>query len=294
MRKPVQKFGGAHTEKKLAKLEAYLKAYSTALKNQNFRLIYFDAFAGTGDIQTADDAPLLEGVDEYAPFIKGSAQRALRLGMAFDEYIFVENVRWKIRELENLRDQFPSIADRISIRCGDANSELKEFCEHTDWKRTRAVVFLDPKGNQVGWETVAAIAKTEAIDLWYLFPAGLGVHRQISKSKGVHETHEPSLDWLFGTPGWRNRFVGKRIVADLFEPQENQERRGTAESATEFMAERMRTVFGGGVLDSWLRLGSRNIHMYSLMFAWANPSENAKLAGKLALAVLRSEGRGRS
>ncbi len=85
MPKPEQKFGGAHTEKKLAKLEDYLKIYSTALKNQKFRLIFFDAFAGTGDIQTADEAPLLEGVDEYAPFIEGSAQRALRFGAAFDE-----------------------------------------------------------------------------------------------------------------------------------------------------------------------------------------------------------------
>jgi three-Cys-motif partner protein len=294
VRKSEQRFGGVHTERKLAKLEAYLKSYSTALKHQNFRLIFFDAFAGTGDIQTADEAPLLEGVDEYTSFIEGSAQRALRFGEAFDEYVFVEKSRWKVRELNSLRSQFPVIADRISVRHGDANSELRKFCEHTDWKRTRAVVFLDPCGNQVGWGTIVALAKTDAIDLWYLFPAGLGVHRQISKVKGVHKTHEASLDWLLGTTEWRNRFVGKKVVADLFEPQENQERRATAESITQFMAERMKTVFRGGVLDAWLPLGARNIHMYSLMFAWANPSENAKLAGKLALAVLRSGGRGRA
>jgi len=56
----------------------------------------------------------------------------------------------------------------------------------------------------------------------------------------------------------------------------------------------MKTAFQGGVLDEWLPLGSGNIHMYSLMFAWANPGEKAKLAGKLAQVVLRSSGGGRS
>lgn len=123
----MQRFGGAHTEKKLEKLEAYLKAFSTALKNQQFHLIFFDAFAGTGDIRIADEAPLLDGVDEYAPFIEGSAQRALRFGAAFDQYIFVEKAPSKVRQLENLRTQFPAVADRISIRCGDANRELEKI-----------------------------------------------------------------------------------------------------------------------------------------------------------------------
>lgn len=283
----MQKFGGAHTEKKLEKLEAYLKAFSTALKNQNFKLIFFDAFAGTGDVQIADEAPLLEGVDEYAPFIKGSAQRALNFGTAFDKYIFVEKSRSKARHLEVLRSQYPAIADRIEIRHGDANTELKNFCANTDWQTNRAVVFLDPFGNQVGWETVSTLAQTQAIDLWYLFPAGLGVLRQISKKKGVHKTHEASLDNLLGTQDWRTAFIETKSVADLFEIKENQERRATVESVTRFMVDRMRGVFLGGVLDEWLPLGSRGIHMYSLMFAWANPSEKAKLAGKLAKAVLK-------
>ena len=87
-----QRFGSVHTEHKLSKLEEYLKAYSTALKNQQFRLIYFDAFAGTGDIQVAAETSLLAAVDEYSPFIAGSAHRALQLGTAFSEYIFVEKI----------------------------------------------------------------------------------------------------------------------------------------------------------------------------------------------------------
>jgi len=165
-----QRFGGAHTDKKLEKLEAYLKAFSTALKKQHFQLIFFDAFAGTGDIQIADEVPLLGTVSEYAPFIEGSAQRALRFGTAFDQYIFVEKSRSKIRQLENLRTQFPTISDRISIRCGDANSELEKFCSQVNWQRTRAVVFLDPFGNQVRWETIVAIAEQKRSICGISFP----------------------------------------------------------------------------------------------------------------------------
>lgn len=289
-----QKFGGIHTDEKLNKLEHYLKSYSTALKNQKFRLIFFDAFAGTGDIQIGDEAPLLQQGEEYEPFIRGSAHRALRLGAVFDQYVFVEKSRTKAQELSELRKQFPTLADRIVVRCGDANEELRRFCTQTDWKRSRAVAFLDPYGNQVEWETIAAIARTEAIDLWYLFPAGLGVHRQISRRGAVHESHEASLDRLLGTREWRDAFIETGRANDLFGAQEKQERRSTPESVTLFMLRRMKAIFKGGVLDEWLPLGSRGIHMYSLIFAWANPSPKARqLATTLARAVLRSGARGR-
>jgi three-Cys-motif partner protein len=290
-----QKFGSAHTKQKLDKLEEYLRLYSTALKNQGFQLIYFDAFAGAGDVQIGDaDAALLAEVDDYSPFIRGSAQRALSFKAAFSSYIFVEAMDANIAGLEELRKQHADIADRIVIKRGDANAELLNFCKTTNWRATRAVVFLDPYGNQVKWSTVEAIAATGAIDLWYLFPAGLGVYRQISKTRGVHSSHQKSLDDLFGTESWRDVFVETQQIDDLFGSREQQQKTATVESVTQYVAERLRTIFKGGVLSEWLPLGSRKIHMYSLMFAWANPDEIAKLAGKLASAVLRSRDSGRS
>jgi hypothetical protein len=137
--------------------------------------------------------------------------------------------------------------------------------------------------------------ETEAIDLWYLFPAGLGVHRQIGRDGTVDDTHTTSLDRLFGTTDWREAFIEQRSEPDLFtESRSVPTRMATPESITRFMITRMKRVFRGGVLDDWLPLGSRNIHMYSLLFAWANPSPKATaLATKLAAAVLRSEPRGR-
>ena len=63
----------------------------------------------------------------------------------------------------------------------DANSYLIDLCTNYRWEYHRAVLFLDPFGMQVTWDTIKAIAGTEAIDLWYLFPLGVGVNRLLKK-----------------------------------------------------------------------------------------------------------------
>ena len=50
-----QKFGGPWTIEKLNILSAYLDFYVTALKNQPFKKIYIDAFAGTGKIKIGNE-----------------------------------------------------------------------------------------------------------------------------------------------------------------------------------------------------------------------------------------------
>ena len=288
---PQRKFGGKHTERKLQLVEHYLDRYTTALKYQNFHLIYFDAFAGAGDVpQSNDAAQSLLPLDDFRPFIDGSARRALGLKHPFDQYIFTETKRGNVESLTELKQEFLELAVSIDIRRADANAELKEFCAKTNWHTCRSAVFLDPFGNDVAWETLEAIAATGAIDLWYLFPAGLGVDRQLGNDGSVHFTHEASLDRMLGTPDWRDAFIDRQDETDLFGVvHERTTKVADPGSITEFLIKRMRTIFKGGVLDGWLPLGSRNIHMYSLIFAWANPSEKAQLAAKLAKAVLKSK-----
>ena len=291
-------FGGAHTKEKLDRLEEYLRRYLDVFKNQRWaRTVYVDAFAGTGEVPAAASEPLLPLDVEGRAFIVGSARRALGLNTAFGEYLFVEKRRGKIKELERLKAEHPDKADRIRIVNADANAALRAFCTEQDWQKCRAVVFLDPFGNQVEWATVEAIAETKAIDLWYLFPAGLGVHRQIGKDGSVHYTHAPSLDRMFGTGEWRQAFIGKeQRPPDLFGVEESHQRKtATPESITRFMIQRMASIFHGGVLDEWLPLGSKGIHMFSLLFACANPSKQANsLALRLARAVMRSGAHGRA
>jgi three-Cys-motif partner protein len=65
----------------------------------------------------------------------------------------------------------------VEVVEGDANEAIKSEINWSGWRNTRAVMFLDPYGMEVEWETLQAIAKTEAIDVWYLFSLS-GLYRQ--------------------------------------------------------------------------------------------------------------------
>ena len=292
-------FGGKHTVEKLNRLEKYLERFLVAFQNLNWvdETVYFDAFAGTGVVPKSGTAPSLPlGVDDQA-FIIGSVQRALRLELSFGRYIFAEKNRKKAAELKTrLTSDFPEKMNLVEVQTVDANEALRNFCNEPGWATRRAVVFLDPCGSQVSWETLELLAGTRAVDVWYLFPAFWDVTRQIGKKGSVHETHKGALDRLVGTDAWQALIKTKTESADLFgEVQEQKYSDADAESVTEFMIGRMKKIFEGGVLDEWLPLGKDNSHRFSLIFACANPSPKANaLAMRLARAVIRSGKRGRS
>jgi three-Cys-motif partner protein len=281
-------FAGMHTVEKLKVLENYLAAYQKVLKNTNFETVFFDAFAGTGEIPIDEVGGLFQDVEEADPFIEGSAKRALGVKPPFSRYIFVEQNRRKASLLQNLKSDFPHLSARIHVERADANIAVEEFCKKTDWTRSRSVMFLDPFGNQVGWNTIEAIARTRAIDLWYLFPAHLGINRQISAS-GNFDIHKgASLDRVLGTSEWREEFVAQIDRENLWgETEQVSFKQSTVDSVTRFMIKRMKAVFKGVVLDEWLPLGRGGSHWYSLIFACANPSAKAtEIAERVARAVM--------
>jgi three-Cys-motif partner protein len=281
-------FAGMHTVEKLKVLESYLTAYQKVLKNRNFETIFFDAFAGTGEIPIDEPGGLFQSVEEVEPFIEGSARRALGVKPPFSQYILVERSRRKTALLQKLKTDFPHLSARIHIARADANIAVEEFCEKTDWRRSRAVMFLDPFGNQVGWSTIQAIARTRAIDLWYLFPAHLGINRQISAS-GEFDAHKgASLDKVLGTSEWREEFVAQINRENLWgEAEQTSFKQSTVDSVTRFMIRRMKAIFKWIVLDEWLPLGRGGSHWYSLIFACANPSAKAtEISERLARAVM--------
>jgi three-Cys-motif partner protein len=179
---PQDRFGSAHTIEKLDALEDYLGAYTTALKNKGFRLLYFDAFAGTGDLNFPD-APLLGLIDEAEAFAAGSARRSLRIKVPFDNYFFNEFRVAKTRELERLRLEFPQLAARIQVTALEANAALEQFCDLFRTRRERAVVFLDPYGSQVAWASIEKLARTQAMAV----EAGAGVSRRRCRLTGTFE-----------------------------------------------------------------------------------------------------------
>lgn len=265
--------------------------YQRALGGR-FETIYVDAFAGSGEVPLdVSSGGLIEDDDDAKNVIVGSAERAVSVEPSFNSYMFID----KRREcIESLRQRFADKPNfgRFNFRVGDANKDVSDLCAQSNWRFKRGVVFLDPFGNQVRWDTIVAIAETRALDLWYLFPAGAGVFRQIGRDGSVDPTHIDSLDRLFGTTDWQSAFVEQAPADDLFGPHVRAERVVTPESAADFMINRMKGVFRGGVLDQKIALGRHAYPSYYLIFAWGNDSPKAtQLAERLSKAAIKATDR---
>lgn len=291
-----RKFGS--TEGTIIKLEtvfSYANFYTTMLKDKprpdwRFKLTYVDAFAGSGKFPIADELPLLEEVGDFESIVEGSALRSLKVDHPFDRYIFSDVKRSNTEELEQLKDSFPNLKTRIEVVKQDANELVKEFCTQMK-SNERALMFLDPFGNQVNFDTLKMIADTKKIDLFYLFPSWWGVVRQVSSDGTVVADAENSLTRVFGTSDWRSQLTRKRenTQGDMFsENSELSEKIADVDSVTRYMIERMKTVFGDGVSSKWLPLGRNGSPGYSLLFACANDATKARpLAKRVAREIMK-------
>jgi three-Cys-motif partner protein len=286
------KFGGDWTTEKLERIRKYLAAYTVIFdrnpKARKLTTIYVDAFAGTGYRSYAQQAaqPLLEFDDEAEALLKGSARIALEIEPAFKHYLFIEQNEERARELEQLKAEFPAKADQIEIVPSDANRYLQNWCAHSNWQMTRAVVFLDPYGMQVEWPLIQAIAATQAIDLWILFPLGIAVNRLLTKAEPPPPEWADRLSRLFGTDTWQTAFYPSQKVLTLFGEQDIQCKQANFAMIGSFFVDRLRTVFTA-VADNPLPLcNSRNVPLYLLCFAAGNP-RGAPTAIRIAQNILQ-------
>jgi three-Cys-motif partner protein len=291
---PTHKFGGGWTDQKLRVLDDYLAAYckifQTNPRAKHFDTIYVDAFAGTGLInQRKAPAERVELFAEFAEqetaeFLSGSASRALQ--HPFSRYIFIEKAASRIAELDKLRAQSLH-KERIGIQKGDANTRLATFVNSTDWRKSRAVVFLDPYGMQVDWETIVKLGRTEAVDLWLLFPLGQAVMRLLRKEGEPPPEWQRALDRIFGTHDWCSRFYVTQREADWFENEiVSTHRVADWQAVGAFMIERLKTAFCAVAGNPGVLLNSRNVPLYLFCFASANP-KGAPTALKIAGYLLK-------
>lgn len=158
---------GRWSEEKLQLLEKYIQAYARIMNSQKktgkkwlkaFR--YIDAFAGSGQAKAKDEER----------YIEGSPLRALRCEIPFDSYWFIETSPWRVERLQALQKQFSN--RQIIIRQGDCNDILcnEVVTKITYASRQRGLVFLDPYGLHIAWETVRSLAGTRTFDLFVNFP----------------------------------------------------------------------------------------------------------------------------
>ncbi len=282
-------FGGDWTTDKLQRLRKYLDAYVHAMKNTRFQLIYIDAFAGTGyrSPRRHDSQPEL-AFSEFAGtkgFLDGSARIALQIEPRFSRYIFIEKSEKRHRELLKLKAASQLLASRIDPVNEEANHYILRICKEP-WGDRRAVLFLDPYGMQIEWETIKAIAKTQAIDLWILFPLGIGVMRLLRRDGQITPARRRRLDLLFGDTEWYDVFYSRKEKDELFGTRESTEKVGDFKAIGDYFNARLMTVFSGVAPKPLTLRNSRNNPLYLFCFAAGNP-KGSTIAVRIADHILR-------
>jgi three-Cys-motif partner protein len=287
------RYGGLWTQIKLDALERYLSFYTTALKYQPFELWYVDAFAGSGDRIVEQEAGGL--FDGTVPRIEesradGSAKIAIATVPAFERLIFIENDPARYEALIELRDANPS--RRIDCYKEDANILVRALCDADHWRApqsrgrpVRAVVFLDPYGMQVEWQTREAIKQTEAIDLLYLFPIGAVLRQAAVDLSKVDPHKEAALTKLYGGRSWREEWYRESPQADLLQAKPPILRSATKQEIEAGFKLKLETLFPY-VSSPLPLLTPGGAQLYSLFLAVSNPRAVA-LAKNVVASVMR-------
>ena len=273
------RFGGEWTKQKLNILEKYLDSYTTALKYQTFDLVYIDAFAGDGFINTVSGPE-----SDTKEFLEGSVLRALKIDdKPFDQLVFVEKNPDRIERLETLVEEC-SNHRVVKIEQADANDFLSRCDKFLRGKR--GVLFLDPFSTEVSWQTIEKIAGYESLDTWLLFPVS-AISRMLPREKRPDEISENLVECLnkvYGDESWRELYTESPQQTLFGEP--GYERQPGIDGLVRIYKEKLRVLLGERFLEKHRDLkNSKNSTLFAFMFFVGNP-RGIGPAGRIANHIL--------
>jgi three-Cys-motif partner protein len=284
-------FGVVSTDLKLSIVEGYLHAFTTALRPRFRELMYIDAFAGTGERtvrHAADDGNLFDSdTPVQIERRRGSARIAIETTPRFDQLIFIDRSRRHCEALQALRQEYPGRA--ISVEQGDAVAVLNTTLTKQRWTGCRGVLFLDPYGMSVPWETLQSVRETEALDVWYLVSLA-GLFRQAAlDGRALTDEKRAAITRMLGYSGWEDEWYSHPAQESLFDHVEKEKHRvADVRTIEHTVTARLRTLFPavGGPLTLH---NDRGQPMNSLYFLPSNPRPAAYgLAMKIASHILRA------
>jgi len=276
----MNQFGGSWTEKKIEMVVGYAKAYLIIMnKYPQFKTLYFDGFAGSGDIYRDDEIDI--------DVIKGTAIRVLEISepKPFDMYYFVEKNETNKDILQKTVDE--KFANKNShIVWEDCNNKLKSMAgflkTHTDF---RVLAFIDPYGMALDWSSIEAL-KGYGIDIWILVPTGIGVNRLLKTNGDISEAWLSKLEKFLGLSRdiIISYFYKERKTMTLFGEETIIEKENHAiEKAGELYRERLNEIFKF-VSKPFPLTNSTGSIMYHFMMA-----TNNKTALKIADDIIKKK-----
>ena len=137
----------------------------------------------------------------------------------------------------------------------------------------------------IEWQTIQAIAATQAIDMWLLFPLGIAVNRLLRRDGNIDQNLSERLDLLFGTHDWFDAFYETDMEPTLFGAQSVTRKVANLRLIGEFFVERLGRLFAQVASNPLPLLNSHNNPLYLLCFAVGNP-RGASIAVRIAEHIL--------
>lgn len=252
-------FGGHWTKEKLAIINDYLGFYTTAMSKLRVKLVYIDAFAGSGKTVLADQTK-----------VDGSAVISLQYN--FDEYYFIEIDEGRIKELkEVIETRYPDKINSIHIINGNCNDELKRVLSSLT-KYQRGIMFLDPYALELDWTVLDAASKTGILDIWYLFPVN-ALTRNLPRDKQYTDATSAKIDSILGTHDWESSLYQENPQLTLF-GQTNYDRVNFDE-LVKYVTGRLSSTFAYVSPKSRILKNSKNSPLFILYFLMTNNSPKA-------------------
>jgi three-Cys-motif partner protein len=294
-------WGGRWTEEKLDAFEKYVNAYLTIMNSYrekcNWKLIYFDGFAGSGsrnETKKEKNSDLLQELfkdlsldEEELETYKGAAERVLSISQrGFDYYYFVDKDKESSLKLHELLAPFEN--DKTLVyRNSDANKQVEMLAQamHND-KCLTALVLLDPFGMQVDWRSIELLRGTRT-DLWILIPTGVIVNRLLDRKCEL--THIEKLSSFFGKDEefLKEFFYKKKKVDTLFGETEIVEKvKKPIEKISELYIDQLKTIFDYVTEKPLVLYNTRN----TPIFHFACASNNATAISIASQIIKKKQG----
>lgn len=270
---------GPWAKEKLDALGKYLNAYTKILRRQTQLClkgyVYIDAFAGTGRAKIRGPQateqlsfsplgfPNIEDGEET--FIEGSPRVALGIKHPFTHYVFIEEDEQRCRSLKNLRRQHSD--KKIYIRNCDCNAYLQKLMNRMDRNKWRGVIFLDPYGTHVSWETVRVLGERKLFEIFVNFPL-MAINRLSYKiGEEIPANYRNTLNAYFGSEEWFRLIYKKRT--DMFDSVGYTKKQNAAKILTDFYKQKLRSKFQY-VSAAHLICNSKHSPLYCLIWAGHN------------------------
>ena len=284
---PTSSWGGSWTEEKLDAFEKYVNAYLTIMNKYRdqyqWKLIYFDGFAGSGsrneETLTEDNQVLMNLMEEHqisseelTPY-QGAAERVLNIKRrGFDYYYFVDIDKKSNDALAAKLDPLRN-GKKLEFRPNNANDEVAKLAAAMHYNnKLKSLVLLDPFGMQLDWTSIEKLKDT-GTDLWILIPTGVIINRLLDRRCKL--THIEKLTSFFGKDEafLRDFFYNTRQDETLFGAVEVVEKvKEPIQKIAELYIQQMKTIFRYVTEKPLVLYNTRNTPIFHFACASNNPN----------------------